>query len=115
MAYRPGIDAPVMASKAEPAVLDKEIGFIKSLQSKLLGELPEEATSGADMFDAGVASVKRASTGFTDTLERRTEEMTQTLRRAATPVKPRTIAYFDQVTRPLDEMRALWRATGGGK
>jgi len=113
MAYRPGIDAPVMASAAKPAVLDKEIGFIKALQSKLLGELPEEATSGAEMFDAGVASVKRASTGFTETLDRRTEEMTQTLRRVTTPAKPRTIAYFDQMTRPLDEMRALWRATGG--
>jgi hypothetical protein len=82
MAYRPGIDTPVMAStEAKPALFDKEIGFIKSLQNKLLGELPEEATTGAEMFDAGVASVKRAS-----------EEMTQTLRRGA---QPRKVAYFD--------------------
>ena len=72
MAHRPGIDALVMvASEAKSAPFDREISFMKSLQNKLLGELPDEATMGAQMFDAGIASVKRASNEFTQTLDRR--------------------------------------------
>ena len=64
MAYRPGIDAaPAMAAKEEKNVfLEPQIAFIKGLQTKLLGELPETAVAGADMLDKGVASIPRPGT-----------------------------------------------------
>jgi len=79
MAVRPGIDGtPVMvADDKAGAMLDREIGFLKSLQSKLLGELPETAVKGS-MIDNGVASVPRP----TSILRPGSEEYTVTLKRA---------------------------------
>jgi len=74
MAYRPGIDAaPVFAAKKE-ALFDREIAIIKGIQTKLLGELPENAVKG-NMFDGGVASVPRPGMA-------RPVDYTTTLRRA---------------------------------
>jgi len=58
MAVRPGIDA-VFAAKTQPAMFDNQIQMVKDLQTKFLGELPDNAVAGSDMFDGGVASIKK--------------------------------------------------------
>jgi len=59
MAVRPGIDGAFASTKTEPAMFDRQIQMIKDLQTKLLGDVPEEAVAGSNMFDVGVASVKK--------------------------------------------------------
>jgi hypothetical protein len=85
MRYRPGIDpAPVFAASKEPAMFEREIGWVKALQNKLLGELPDTAFAASDLYEESRKVVREAAA-----------EMTTTLERASKPSSGRTVAFFD--------------------